>query len=224
MRNEDSETPNGSPSYNKDTEEATPQPIPTIEQPIFGLHDRGDLKGAVGAALALYGTEVFAFLRGALDAQSAEDANMDVWEAVLLGIGRFQWKSSFRTWVYTIARRTSIRYREERRREKKRTALSDAPELLALEAKVRTDTAPFMQSEVRVQIARIRESLAPEDRMLLSLHVDQRMPWIDVARIMFDIPDPDRKAIARVRKRYQRIKAHILEQARKLGLADQIKE
>ncbi len=44
------------------------------------------------------------------------------------------------------------------------------------------------------------------------------MAWGEVAQIMFGDPAPDKHVLARLRKRFQRIKKHILDEARRRGL------
>ncbi|MGK4005676.1 sigma-70 family RNA polymerase sigma factor [Sorangium sp. So ce1036] len=181
-------------------------------------HELGDFKEAVGVAILAFGREMFAFFHGILGEQDAADASSELWEAVLAGVARFRWSSSFRTWIYAIARRTCNRFFEARRRQRRQQPLSQSPELQALEARVRTETLPYLRSKVRDEVARIRDGLDPEARMLLALRVDRGLPWHEVASIMLDSPRPDRQAAARLRQRYRRIKEEILQQARQAGL------
>lgn len=60
----------------------------------------------------------------------------------------------------------------------------------------------------------------PEDRMLLVLRLDREMSWTEVARVLTDDAadaDVSREA-ARLRKRFERVKAKLAEQLR--GLAE----
>ena len=63
------------------------------------------------------------------------------------------------------------------------------------------------------RLARLRESLSPEDHMLVVLRVGRDLPWTDVARIMSgeDEPTPEEleRVTAALRKRWQRLKEEL---------------
>lgn len=182
--------------------------------------ERGEKNEAVAAAMRAYSRELHAFLLCKLGHQDAADANAELWEAILVGIDAFRWSSSFRTWAYAIARRTLGGSLKRRHRDRRHLPLSQAPELLELEAKLRTETQPFLRSTARHEIVRIREGLAPEDRMLLVLYVDRALSWTEVAHVMLGAEEPSVRDIARLRQRYHRVKKNILCKARQAGLLD----
>lgn len=190
------------------------------EEIIRRHHESGEIKQAVATGIQVYGRELYSFIRGILDEQDADDANAELWEAVIRSLPKFQWSSSFKTWSYTLAKNICNRFLRDRYRQRRERPLSDSPELAALEAKVRTETAPYLRSDFHDQIRQIRAALPAEDRMLLMLHVDRHLPWSDVARIMLDVAEPSKQDMSRLRKRFQRIKEQIVAKAKELGLLE----
>jgi RNA polymerase sigma-70 factor (ECF subfamily) len=73
----------------------------------------------------------------------------------------------------------------------------------------------------------VREQLEPDDQMLLILRVDRQLEWRDLALVMstrdhcptarLDDAALDREA-ARLRKRFERVKAELKDLAQEAGL------
>jgi RNA polymerase sigma-70 factor (ECF subfamily) len=148
-------------------------------------------------------------------------------EKVLRGLPSFEWQCSFRTWAYAIARNLSVTYRREtRRQDKKHVPLSGWSELSAVEQKVRSQTASYLRTERKTQVAALRQTLSAEDQTLLVLRVDRKLAWNDLARVMKDddgsslSPEAMKREVARLRKRFQLIKDRLYELGRRQGLID----
>jgi RNA polymerase sigma-70 factor (ECF subfamily) len=167
----------------------------------------GDLEGAVTDALEAYGDELFGFLVGLTgDHDRAGDVYSAAVERVWKNLAKFRWESSLRAWMYTIARNEFLRGVHKLKRQ---VPLSAAPSVQALVAKQRTGTAPFQQTAVKERFAKIRDSLDPEDHMLLGLRLDRKLPWNEIATIM-------EGNAAALRKRYERLKTRLQELAAEL--------
>ena len=83
-----------------------------LEAEIRRAFDGGDRAGAAAAAVRGYGPEVFGFLVAFHhDAIDAEEVWSRVTERLWKGLDRFAWESSFRTWIYAIARKLSAKLR-----------------------------------------------------------------------------------------------------------------
>jgi RNA polymerase sigma-70 factor, ECF subfamily len=183
----------------------------TIEQRIEERHASGDLRGAATAALEGYGPEVFGFLVASLRSETdAADVFSQLSEDLWRGLPAFEWRSSFRTWLYRLARNAMARHlRAPARRAKHRVPLSQVSEVAE---RVRTETSPHLRTQVKDAFARVRDSLGEDDRMLLILRVDRRLPWNDVAKILAESDlggaALDREA-GRLRKRFQTLKEEI---------------
>lgn len=183
----------------------------TIEQRIRERHATGDLKGAATAALEGYGPEVFGFLVASLRSEAdAADVFSQMSEDLWRGLPAFEWRATFRTWLYRLARNATARHlRVPAVRARNRIPLSEVSEVVD---RIRTETLPHLRTEAKDAFARVRDSLAAEDRMLLILRVDRRLAWNDVAKILAEAEltgAPLEREAARLRKRFQSLKEDI---------------
>jgi len=180
----------------------------------------GDLYGAATLSVEVYGPEVLGFLVTLLrDEQDASEAFSQACEDLWKGLARFEGRSSFRTWFYTLARHAAARLRRSpQRAARRRVPLSEISELAA---GVRSRTLPFLRGEVKHRLAEIRDALDESDRALLVLRVDRDMDWKDIARVFSPGIDSEQelaRVSARLRKRFQLVKEEIRERAQELGL------
>jgi RNA polymerase sigma-70 factor, ECF subfamily len=179
----------------------------TLEGRLRRLAEAGDLAAAATLAVETYGPEIYGYLVAvARDDDTAAEVYAELCHDLWRDLPRFKWESSLRTWAYTVARHRLIdALRDPARR--RRTPLSQAPEVDALIARTRTTTATWQRSEVKAGVARLRERLDPDDQTLLILRVDRGLGWRDVAAIMGD-KEPA------LRKRYERLKERLREMAK----------
>jgi RNA polymerase sigma-70 factor (ECF subfamily) len=92
---------------------------------------------------------------------------------------------------------------------------------------VRVSTAAFLRTEAKTKLQALRDALPEDDRLLLTLRVDRRLEWSDLARVFHDGEDGPaldgevvKREAARLRKRYQIVKDRLREAARREGLVD----
>jgi RNA polymerase sigma-70 factor (ECF subfamily) len=195
------------------------------EQAIRALLEARDIGGAATQALRLYGGEVFGFLL-ALDAGDEDGASEDFsifCEQMWKGLSGFAWECSLRTWLYAVARNASrTRRRAARRRAKRFVGLSSCPAAVEMAERVRTETLSCLRTDRQRQIDELRRCLSADDQTLLILRVDRELPWLDLARIFLGEEtapgDALQRESARLRKRFQIIKRHLLELGRRQGL------
>jgi RNA polymerase sigma-70 factor (ECF subfamily) len=164
-----------------------------------------------------YGRELMTYLvaiaRSETDAGEAfSQLTEDLWR----GLPRFRWQSAARTWCYTLARHSLFRVRRSvRRRGGPAIALSDAPELARATEQLRTATITYLRTQVKDEVAALRERLSPDDQAILILRIDRKLPWLDVARALAEEDDeelPDAELTRRsatLRKRFGRIKSDL---------------
>ncbi len=187
-----------------------------LERVIRATWEQRDLAAAADAAIRGYGPEIYGFLVAFhRDDEDASEVWSRVTERLWAGLDRFGWHSSFRTWIYAIARNTSIRYRQEKKRRNEEALPEGSQGDIGV--RIRTDTASWLRTSARDRFAALRDSLPEDDRMLLVLRVDKDLAWNDLARVMhpegetpLDEEDLKREA-ARLRKRFQHVKERLLE-------------
>lgn len=185
-----------------------------------GCHEK-----AATLAIRGFGAEIFGFLVAFhRDQEDAAEVFAAFSERLWRDLRTFRGDSSFRTWAYVLARHASLNYRREaRRREKRQRPLSEGSELAAIVALVRSETASYLRTERQSRFAALRASLPPADRALLVLRVDRGLAWNELARVLHEGDAPLGEAeltceAARLRKRFQLLKARLLEMGRRAGV------
>jgi RNA polymerase sigma-70 factor (ECF subfamily) len=197
-----------------------------LERRVRERCDAGDAQGAAEAALRGYGPEVYSLLCAL---HGNEDDASDVFAAfsenLWRGLPGFEWQCSLRTWAYKLAHNASHRFLRGVRRDRMGKPLSEASAVEKLAHRIRTETKTFMRTETKDRFARLRESLPPEEQLLLVLRVDRGLEWEELARVLSgnDV-DVDRESLkreaARQRKRFQLLKEKLVRLAREKGLVE----
>jgi RNA polymerase sigma-70 factor, ECF subfamily len=199
-----------------------------LEQELKRHHEQADFARCTELILKGYGPELYAFLHAFL--RSKEDAgevfslfSERLWES----LPDFRRKCAFRTWAYTIARNLSRNYQARARvRARVHVELPEGSSVAELAEQISNDTAPYLQTGARDGIARLRESLSEEERMLLSLRIDRDLAWDDLARVLNDGSQADltekeiKRESARLRQKFRSVKEKLAELARSEGLLD----
>jgi len=196
-----------------------------LERDVLSCIDARDLKAAATLIVRGYGPEILGFLAARLTDETASSEAFSMFmEDLWRGLPAFECRSSVRVWAYTIARHAAIRLNAAPHRRPKRNVPLSAPGALSkLAERVRTDTAPFLRTEFKDRVAKLRSQLSEEDRTLLVLRVDRALEWTDVARVFLPPdPPPSSRALtseaAKLRKRFQLVKAKIRRMAAESGL------
>ncbi len=192
------------------------------EQVVRDRLTAGSARDAAAAAIVLYGGEVLGFLHAvARDEDLASEAFSVFSEDLLRGLAAFRWDASLRTWCYALARNALHRLRRDpRRRARNNVPLSNrSADVSAVVEQVRTQTLPFLRTEVKDELRRLRDALDPDDHALLVLRIDRKMSWRDIARALpgDDGQELDRRA-ATLRKRFERAKTMLRELATERGI------
>jgi len=195
---------------------AEPQPI---ESQIRKAWDARDFAGATTVALRNYGPEVLGFLVALHKSYDvAEDAFSLFAERLWHGMERFEWRCSVRTWSYLLARNAATDLRRGEGRHERLRVRPSEDRVLEVAANVRTATMSLLRTETRSAFARLRDELPDEDGTLLVLRVDRELEWRDIARVFgTDESMLDREA-ARLRKRFQLVKASLRALGKARGL------
>jgi RNA polymerase sigma-70 factor (ECF subfamily) len=194
-----------------------------LERQVRRRCEAGDVEGAATETVRGYGPEVYSLLCALhRDENAASDVFSVFSENLWRGLPAFAWQCTLRTWAYTIARNASRRYLRGVRRDRQSVPLSDTSAIERVAAQVRTQTRSWIRTETKDRFARLRESLPPEEQMLLVLRVDRELEWNELARVLSDDEAPDdatlKREAARLRKRFQLVKEKLVEMARREGL------
>ncbi|XXF75101.1 sigma-70 family RNA polymerase sigma factor [Myxococcaceae bacterium GXIMD 01537] len=192
-----------------------------LEREIRERCERGDIGGAVERTLQAYGRELLRLMHSVLhEPERARDAFSLFSENLLKGLPGFRWESSLRTWTYRLARNACYQVLHAPARREQPMSLSALPDEADHH---RTDTHPWQRTSVKERFRELRQRLKPEERMLLMLRVDQRLSWMEIARVMTDTGEEGRpveltRKAAALRQQFQRLKARLRELAEEEGL------
>lgn len=192
------------------------------EEAIRTAHQRGDYHEAIRLGLELYQIEVYSFLCARLRSEAdAHDVFSQLSEDTLRGIAKFEWRASFRTWLYTLARNAAVRFEKAQAHRGRNDPLSQVSDPVAVE---RSRTRPYQRTDVKDRFAALRETLSAEEQSLLVLRIDRGLSWDEVARIMYDGDERDDEELKRhttnLRQRFRQLKLRLEEWAKTEGLGD----
>ncbi|SEM26184.1 RNA polymerase sigma-70 factor, ECF subfamily [Stigmatella aurantiaca] len=194
------------------------------ERRIHDLWRQGEVGTAVEVALSAYRPEYLKLLNSILhDRERSQEAYSSLSEALLRDLPAFRWECSFRTWSYRVARNVGYRLlASPMRREQPVSHGAFAHEVQP----ERSGTDPWLRTQVKDHFRALREQLHPHEQRILTLRVDQRMSWTEVARAMagsdesLNTADLMRRATV-LRQQFQRIKNRLRELAEQDGLLSQ---
>ncbi len=175
---------------------------------------RGDADAAATLVIEALGREVLGYLRVVVrDPEDAEDVFSTFAENVWKGLPTWRRECSVRTWAYRVAWNAASRLRRDPFR-RRRTRWPEGSASLA----ARSVLAASRQSVERRAEAldALRARLSPEEQSLLTLRLDRRLSWREVAEVMAGAGQPADEAA--LRKRFERLKERLAGAARRQGL------
>jgi len=200
-----------------------PAPDPTHEEALRAACEAADYERCAALALRRYGPEILGFLVHTCgDDERGHEAFSQFTEDFWRGLPSFRWLSSLRTWCYVLARHAALRVLRDPAQRRQVPLLSG--ELDGIAAELRSATAPYLRTQVKDAITRLREALDPDERMLLTLRVDRGLGWRELAAVLSDEPVAERdlaRQSATLRKRFERIKERLRAAAAREGLLDE---
>jgi RNA polymerase sigma-70 factor (ECF subfamily) len=177
-----------------------------MERDIQADLERGELKAAAERGIRTYGPEIYGYLVSVLrDDALASEAFSALGEDLWRGLPSFRRECSFRTWAYKLAWHAAARVlRDPFLRRGRRL---DTEELSRVVEEVRTATAAYLRTSARDQLERLRTSLEPEEQTLLTLRLDRKMSWKEIAVVLSTAEAPVTEQT--LWKRFERLKAKI---------------
>jgi RNA polymerase sigma-70 factor (ECF subfamily) len=193
-----------------------------VDNLVRSLLATGDTTRAVNETLRVLGPDILGFISGVMrNDADADDVFAAVSERLWRSFATFDWRCSLRTWTHVIAGREIIRFRRGALRHVQgRVPISQFAEILAT---VRTQTRPDQRSDRQRAVARLRDELPEEDRLLLVLRVDRDLPYDEIALAFSEDPESctdeaRKREAARLRQRFQILKRRLASRARDAGL------
>ena len=193
-----------------------------VEQQIRDACLAGERDRAATLALETYGREVLGFLIARLGEQDGNEVFSDLLEDLWVGLPGFAWRSSLRTWLYTLARHAISQHVRGARRRRD-VPIATGSELSVVAERVRTDTALHLRTPVKNRFRELRTRLSDEQQTLLILRIDRDLSWRELVVVMSEGEPPETeeeltKAAARLRQRFQTAKDRLRELAQAEGL------
>ena len=184
------------------------------EDNIKACFERSDMHGVVTEAISCHGSAIFAHLVEVLrDEDIAWDIFQDFCQILWTNIESFKWNSSIKTWMYKLAHTARTRWFRSLEQHAGPLRTREALELAVV---VRSSTPRWRRTDFRSEVDKLREQLDPDEREILFLRINEKMPWSDVA----DVMSTEEKKVTpqSLRKRFQRVKQTLRKQARNQGL------
>lgn len=187
-----------------------------FEARVKKLAEAERLDEATALAIERYGPEVHGYLAAVLrDEDAAWDVFQQFSEDVWRGLAGFRWKSSLRTWSYVLARNAARRFQRSPYHWRKQRLFTD--QVSKIVQSIRSTTRPHLKADSADWLTRVREELSLDEQTLLTLRIDRKMAFAEIASVMSDPDRPPLKA-STVRKRYERVKAKLRELAERDGI------
>lgn len=189
----------------------------SLDARVRSLLESGDRRAAVEAVMLELGPRVrglfFTLFRR--DHDGAEEAFSLFAENLWRYLGDFQGTGQLKAWVYSIARNAAWSvHRDGWRRRGRRL---DTMEAEALAEEIRTKSAVRLERRSGALEA-LRDELDLDEQTLLTLRLDERLSWDEIAEVMSSGGEP--MAPATLRKRFERLKQRLAEVARARGLLE----
>lgn len=183
-----------------------------LEVQILTFLDAGDVDTAATTTIRGYGPELLGYIGSVVrDDTTAADVFAQTCEDVWRGLGTFRRESAVRTWTYRLAwHAISRHFRDPHRRRQEPLSTGRAAELAV---EVRSTTALHLRQTGHDALVEMRAQLTPDEQTLLVLRIDRDLTWPEIARILDE-------GEATLRKRFERLKDRLRDEARRRGLIE----
>jgi RNA polymerase sigma-70 factor (ECF subfamily) len=187
-----------------------------IEARVGDLLAADDRPAAATAAIQEFGPPVLRYLRSLLrDEDDASDAFSVFAENVWRGLPTWRGEGSLRAWAFRLAWNGAMNLKNEAWRRRGRRFFSGEASALAEEIRTRSHVKVERQ---RNALDKLRESLDAEEISLLTLRIDQKLSWAEIADVT--ATDGQRVEPAALMKRFERLKGRLAKMAKEQGLLD----
>jgi len=177
----------------------------SLEERVRALLSTGAHERAATEAIRELGPRALRYVRMIVRGEAdAEDA-FSLWaEGVWKGLPGFRGEAPLLAWALRLAHHSALAVVGQPWRRRARPFVSGEASRLA--KSIRTATAVRLDRQ-REQLERLTARLTPADRALLSLRIDQRLSWEDIAEVLSS--ETGALSPRGVAKRYERVKARL---------------
>ena len=180
--------------------------------------DRGDHAGAATLVVREYGPQLLGYLCSVLrnEADAGEVFSMfseDLWR----GLPGFRRECPVRVWCYRLAWHAAARFLRDPFRGRGRRL--ETTELSRLVEEVRSSVFLGRDQARQATLDKLRAGLSLDERALLVLRLDRGLSWSEVALVLAEERGEPVEEAA-LRKRFERLKEKLAEQARTEGLLE----
>lgn len=160
-------------------------PAAGIDDPEREAHDalaRGSPEEALAALMRIYGVRLYRFCRQMVaDPDLARDVHQTTWLQAFESLSGFAMRSSFRTWLYRIARHRCLdAVKTRRRRDQRITFPGELPDAPAPDPEAAMGLG---EDERRLVLRRCIEKLAPKVRSAVLLRFQEELPYERMATV-----------------------------------------
>jgi RNA polymerase sigma-70 factor (ECF subfamily) len=186
-----------------------------LDPAVRTLCDQGDYRAAATAIILALGGDVVRLIHARFrDETSTAEVFSSFAEALWVGLPGFAFRCSVEAWVFTLARNAGSRYlARDLRRQRRGVPLSQVSPLAGELAEVQTRTLADLRSEHTSRLAELRKHLDEEEQLVLTLRIDRRLDWREIALVTLGdaeaAPALVTREASRLRKRFQLLKAKL---------------
>jgi RNA polymerase sigma-70 factor (ECF subfamily) len=193
-----------------------------LDDKVRTLCDVSDYAQATTLALKELGPSVLRYIDARVrDDDVTAEAFAHFAEDLWRGLPKFAGRSPLKVWAFIIARNAAGQVLRRRNRERARNKSLTSTLDGRLAAQVRTSTLEYLKTDFKQRFMELREELSAEERTLLVLRINERLPWEDIAAVQNEgdaSPEELKREAARLRKRFQLVRDRLKKMAAERGL------
>lgn len=193
-----------------------------LDDKVRNLCAASDYAEATTVALKELGPSVLRYIDARIrDDDLTAEAFAHFAEDLWRGLPKFGGRSPLKVWALVVARNAAGQVLRRRNRERSRSRALTSTLDARLSAQVRTTTREYLKTDVKQRFMELREELSPDERTLLVLRINERLPWEEIAAVQREgesSPEELKREAARLRKRFQLIRERLKRMAAERGL------
>jgi RNA polymerase sigma-70 factor (ECF subfamily) len=191
-----------------------------IDAKVQAFCERGEYDRATALVLQGAGAAIYRFIAARVrDEDLAGDAFARFSEDLWRGMPRFAGRAPVKVWAFAIARNAAGQMLRKQSRERRHRTDWTSTLSCRIAEQVHTETREYLRTDFKTRFQELATRLTPEEQGLLVLRVNEQLSWDDIARVHANADDTNlKKEAARLRKRFQLVRAKLRDLAKQEGL------